>query len=306
MLPIPAPSSVQYLQVSELLDWSPWSPLDVAGRNRQLPATPGLYRVRVSGTDLPVYIGQTGRSIRERLGMLRGAYAEQMPYNDPHTAAPALWALRHRDGVDFECSAAPVDGDRRARMGAEALAISMHRVDHGGSPIANFGGMPEGYRKSSGNNAGLVAAGKRFRGGPDPTVTSTPPSVPVPGRLDDSPGTHRWLGLSWSSWTPLELFAGTGGRDLQPGTGLYRIRHVGAGNHLIYLGQGDIASRLRTHAAAAADANHRKHAWLRSPSETSWTELDGAPTRALLELENDLIASHVLVSGEPPAAQFLG
>ena len=292
--------------MSELLDWSPWLPLDGAGRNRHLAATPGLYRVRISGADRPIYIGQTGRSIRERLGMLRGTYAEQMPYNDPHTAAPALWALRHRDGVDFECSAAPLDGDRRARMGAEALAISMHRVDHGGSPSATVGGMPDGYRKSSGNNARLVAAGKRFRGGPDTTAKSTPPSVPVPGRLDDPAGTPRWVGLPWSPWTPLELFAGAGGRDLQPGNGLYRIRRVGAGNHLIYVGQGEIASRLRTHVAAATDAHQRKHEWLRSPSETSWVELDGVPTRALLELENDLIASHVMACGEPPGAQFLG
>jgi hypothetical protein len=281
-------------------------PLDGAGRNRALPATPGLYRVRVSGADRPIYIGQTGRSIRERLGMLKGAYAELMPYNDPHTAAPALWSLHHRDGVDFECSAAPLDGDRRARMGAEALAISMHRVEHGGSPMANFGGMPDGYRKSSGNNSRLVAAGKRFRGGPDPTATSTPESVPVSGILDGSAGTDRWTGLAWSPWTPLAAFAGSGGRALQPGTGVYRIRLIGAGDHRVYVGQGDIASRLRTHAAAAADENLPKHEWLRSPSETSWVELDGVPTRALLELENDLIASHVLVCGEPPGAQFLG
>jgi hypothetical protein len=61
--------------------------------------------------------------LRKRLGMLRGVYDEVMPYRDPHTAGPALWALYHQTGKDFEVSIVPVEGSMRWRKGLQALAI---------------------------------------------------------------------------------------------------------------------------------------------------------------------------------------
>jgi hypothetical protein len=91
--------------------WTDCVPLRGASTNIQVPAVAGLYRVRrtigESGLD---YIGQTGRSLRKRLEELGGLYGPVMPYRDPHTGAPALWALRHRDGCDFEASATEVPG----------------------------------------------------------------------------------------------------------------------------------------------------------------------------------------------------
>jgi hypothetical protein len=55
-------------------------------------------RLRRTGDRELVYIGQTGVRLPTRLGQLTGVYGNQMPYGDPHTAAPALWALHHRDG----------------------------------------------------------------------------------------------------------------------------------------------------------------------------------------------------------------
>lgn len=70
---------------------------------RRLPDLP-------AGADYLVYVGQTGRSLRERLSSLRRhELSPEMPFNDPHTAAPLLWALRHAEYVNFECSATPVD-----------------------------------------------------------------------------------------------------------------------------------------------------------------------------------------------------
>jgi hypothetical protein len=40
--------------------------------------------------------------------------------------------------------------------------------------------------------------------------------------------------------------------------------------------------------------------------ECSWTTNDGWLAHQRLELENDLIAAHVLEHGAPPSAQFLG
>jgi hypothetical protein len=154
-----------------LQEWSAWRDLRGAGRDRCIPAGPGLYRIRRAGGEPGLdYIGQTGRSLRGRLGQLGGVYHTQMPYRDPHTAGPALWALRHRDGCDFEVAVIEVPGTVPQRKALEAAAITLYRLGSGRFPAASFGRMPAGYRISSGNNARLAAAGRRFRGGPDPAV----------------------------------------------------------------------------------------------------------------------------------------
>jgi hypothetical protein len=71
------------------------------------------------------YIGQTGMgtmTIRKRLRMLRGVYGELMPYRDPHTAGPALWALYHQTGEDSV--AAPAAPSRSRVRGRGDGAVS--------------------------------------------------------------------------------------------------------------------------------------------------------------------------------------
>ena len=77
-------------------NWSPFVPFAVTrGDMPGITTDPGLYRVRVQGRDQLAYVGQTGRDLRERVGMLtRGTLATEMPFNDPHTAAPKLWSFR--------------------------------------------------------------------------------------------------------------------------------------------------------------------------------------------------------------------
>jgi hypothetical protein len=104
-------------------------------------------------------------TLKKRLGMLRGIYADEMPYRDPHTAGPGLWALRHATSCDFEVSVTTVEGSPSWRKGLECVAISVYREAYRRSPTIAFGRMPYGYRISTGNNARLVVAGKRFRGG---------------------------------------------------------------------------------------------------------------------------------------------
>lgn len=279
------------------LDWGQWIPLSGASRNPNVPRGPGLYRVRVAGDQVAVYVGQTGRSLRERLGSLGGAFADVMPYRDPHTAAPGLWALRHRDGCDFEVSTCSVEGDKAFRLGQEALAISLHRQAHGGSPLLNFGGMPAGYRISSANNADLARAGRRFRGGPDSAV-SVVTSAPPKGRLEGGTASQVWVGLVWSNWDDASS-------ALPPVSGVYRLRQPGH-EQLVYVGQGALAARVESHRAKSRAPSHRQAALFSDPIEVSFSPLDRTPTRHLLEIENDLIAAHVLTYGRPPEAQFLG
>ena len=246
------------------------------------------------------YIGQTGRSLRGRLGQLSGVYHAQMPYRDPHTAAPALWALRHRDGCDFEAAVIEVPGTVPERKALEATAITLYRLEAGRSPAASFGRMPAGYQISSGNNARLAAAARRYRGGPDPAAPAGPASVPVSGIPGPDPASADWMNWAWSPWAPISRACGSAA-----GTGLYRVRsscHAG----LVYVGQGAIALRLRAHAAKALRAGHRQGPYFSGTIEASWIALPGLAPVSLLEYENDLIAAHVLATRHPPAAQFLG
>jgi len=260
-----------------------------------------LYRVRRLADERELlYIGQTGRSLRGRLGQLNVAYRVDMPYNDPHTAAPALWALRHRNQCEFEVSVAEVPGTTPHRVGIAAVAVTLYRARSGRSPLANFGDMPAGYRKSTGNNAQLVAAARRARGGPDPSAPVRPASVPVNGDLGTAPVSASGMNWSWSRWMP-----GREAHSEPAGNGLYRLRRQGA-DELLYVGQGKTSGRLRAHLAKADREDHRQAQHFVGQIEASWVTLPGIHVYNLLEHENDLIAAHVLSRGHPPIAQFLG
>lgn len=281
--------------------WSGWMPLRMAGQNRRICAAPGLYRIRRVGDDRALaYIGQTGRLLRERLAQLRGVYRDEMPYRDPHTAAPTLWALRDRDQCDFEASVVEVHATVPDRKTLEAVAITLYRLERGRSPMANFGWIPAGYRMSTGNNAHLVATGRRARGGRNPQARAVSDSAPVAGRPGErDPRSTDWMNWGWSPWTPARSAC-----RLATGPGLYRIcsaRDAG----LIYVGQGQIPLRLRHHMAKARMPGHRQAAYFSSDLEASWVELPGMTKFNLLEHENDLIAAYVLATGHAPAAQFL-
>ncbi len=73
----------------------------------------------------------------------------------------------------------------------------------------------------------------------------------------------------------------------------------------MYVGQGIIATRLRSHLAKGLTAG-RQAEYFSGDLVASWVESTDTPTVNLLEHENDLIAAHVLATGRAPAAQFLG
>ncbi|MCX5985111.1 MAG: hypothetical protein NTX54_01135, partial [Chloroflexi bacterium] len=118
---------------------------------------PGLYRIRPHGVPELSYVGQTGRDLRDRLARLaRQLPSAEMPFDDPHTAAPALWAWSRSDGFSWECSAAAVDGSRQDRMSLEASVLWRYRLETGQSTRANHGRFHPHYAKS-----GMRARGVR-------------------------------------------------------------------------------------------------------------------------------------------------
>src|SRR5262245_7618921 len=108
------------LDICSTLAWSPWVPHLNCWLGATIPNEPGVYRIRRAGQDCLDYVGQTGMggmTLRKRLAMQRGVYDAEMPYTDPHTAAPALWAIRRATGAEFEASVAVVHGTVQWRKG---------------------------------------------------------------------------------------------------------------------------------------------------------------------------------------------
>ena len=267
------------------LEWSPWVSFD-GGDFCLIPRGAGLYRVRVAGQAVLAYVGQTGRDLRQRLiDLRRNTLAAVMPFNDPHTAAPSLWAWRDAEGYKFECSAAAFAGDTRIRLALECSLLWQHRLEHGVSTLCNYGRFHGGYAKSgnrgSGRRGGRVPTGKVNPAGGPCTVVLRPH-----GSAQDT----DWMGLSWSPWADLRAW-----RDVD-GTGLYRIAERGRG--LLYIGESAaLAARLRSHARSD---------WRAGVPMVSVASVAGVPAKYRLhELECDLIAGHFDELGTVPAMQFL-
>jgi hypothetical protein len=283
-------------------EWQSWVTLDGASKEPVLPREPGLYRIRRVGSAGVDYIGQTGVGIRARVRMLRGIWASEMPYRDPHTAAPALWALIRATRCEFEVSALPVLDDASWRKGLEAVAIALYRQECGRSPTVNFGRMPSGFRMSSGNTARLVAAGKRFRGGPSRIADASHRAGIAPtGSLGGDPYDRGWCGHRWSAWLPLEEFRAVSG------SGLYRLRSANSMG-LLYIGQGALRPRLAAHhrkTRPGSDAKQEQIFARATGLEFSYV-IGEWEAHERLELETDLIGAHVLKLGRVPPAQFVG
>lgn len=298
------------LDTDAVFVWSPFVPHLDCWRGNCISQEPGLYRIRRIGETCLDYIGQSGigtMTLRKRLAMQAGIYAEEMPYTDPHTAGPALWALRHGTNSQYEVSVLPVTGTTQWRKGLEALAVALHRQQFGRSPTINFGRMPSGFRRSSGNNRRLVTAGNRFRGGlcDDDEQYHVPGIAPMGPITGNNAHVSGWGGHKWSGWQPLNQTADFPDATAQ---GLYRIRDAGKPG-LLYIGEGIVTARLVAHwrkrRKPAGDVQGAVFGDAES-LECSWILNDEWLPHQRLELECDLIGSHLLVHSVVPSAQFIG
>jgi hypothetical protein len=277
------------------LAWTSWVPLERQAIRRSALALPGVYRIRRgSGQEgRLVYVGQTSRTLRERLlSLARGTNAAECPFNDPHTAAPYLWLLRQKESAHLECSCAPVAGDVQTLRGTEDMLLWRHRRETGCSTEANYGRFFPGYSRPTnrwvvrGGASGTRAPGRRAE-----------PLVDPAGAMDFSASHPALLGhgspLDPPSWqrAPLTAF-----RTLPPGPAVYAIHERGSGE-LVYVGETSaLPSRAASHAAAS---------WpLREPTITFMPLSAGTPKHVLRELESDLLGWHFAVAGRTPVLQY--
>jgi len=238
-----------------------------------------------------MYIGQSGRSVKERQSQL-GVFLknpEWMPFNDPHTAAPSLWAWRDATGWEFEVSGAPFDGGKREREGMEAYLLWQHRLERGESTLCNFGRFHEDYVKSSGRSKG-------FRGGRLPLGKKNPAAGPshTPLKPHGTVIDADWMGLAWSE--PVRLVS-SDIRVFGSGPGVYRIMNSEYSD-LLYIGQTKIArNRLASHASKD---------WGGEACVSTCLLNENVLPHQLKEIENDLIAAYFSERGRMPEYQIGG
>jgi len=271
------------------LEWSAWISFNANNLEwRRLPKAPGLYRVRAKNNDSLVYVGETGRTLRERLSALRkGALSDLMPFNDPHTAAPNLWAWKQEENWTYECSATPFHGSHTQRKALECLLLWKYRLEKGESTLCNHGRFHRNYTKSTDRSKNK--RGNRLQ---DPAFNpSWGPSYPAL-KLQGQPLDKDWMGLNWSQPIPLE----TNQSPLLKNTpAIYKIIDQKT-KEVTYIGQTkNLHSRFLSHCRSFCDCD-----FLISYCEQPTSIKD----YQLHELENDLIAAYYQQTTKPPICQF--
>jgi len=275
------------------LDWSEWTPLDTNSLS-DVPKEAGLYRIRHRQDERTrlEYIGESGDTRRRIQSLARGTYAEEMPYRDPHTAAPCLWAVRDNVGSALEVShtTPPKAEDEQHRKGIETALIALHRRETNRSPTANFGRIIDGYKQSSYSYNDPAYKGGRLESGED-EPNSASGVQPPDWQNWREPLARDWMSLEWSEPYRLAERLDTN----PPDTGIYRIWYEGQDSTLAYIGESsNIPSRLYNH-----EQTYGEDA-LFAYAERS--DLDASHKRE--EIETDLIGAYYLEVGEAPFAQF--
>jgi hypothetical protein len=114
--------------------WSAWMPLMAAHplALAQLPSGQGLYRVRRADRRQELeWIGWAESGVRETVERLsRQVHLPVEPFDDPQSAACALWRLRRAQGASFEVSGALVPAPEREGWERERAARAAYAADH--------------------------------------------------------------------------------------------------------------------------------------------------------------------------------
>ncbi|WNS82189.1 GIY-YIG nuclease family protein [Domibacillus sp. DTU_2020_1001157_1_SI_ALB_TIR_016] len=269
------------------LTWTPWYTFDEIMKDKHfIPTLPGVYRIKPKGQNKLMYIGQTGRNLRERVtDLIRNTVKEEMPFNDPHTAGPSLWSWRDAEGWEFECSVSTVDLTKNSREGLECFLLWSYRLETGQSTVCNHGRFHQDYEKSRGRKSG-------FRGGKlqdsVPRNPSWGESFP-PLHVQGTPLSLNFMGFPWSNFIGANQLS-----DVPLQKGVYRIKGLKT-NTLLYIGQSNqLNNRLRQHT--------RKN-WGQEVN-FSYCIIENAKDYHLKEIENDLIGAYYATENSVPTFQF--
>ncbi|SMQ78366.1 GIY-YIG catalytic domain-containing protein [Bacillus sp. OV166] len=268
------------------LNWTPWySFRKIMETKSLLPTSPGMYRIKPVSHHHFMYIGQTGRNLRERLtDLIRNTLKEEMPFNDPHTAAPSLWAWKDATGWEFELSVSTIELPKEEREGLESFLLWDYRVQSKESTYCNYGRFHQDYIKSK-NRSSKFRGRKLFdseQRNPAWGISSEPLS------FHGTPTSSTFMGLEWSEFIEVEKLSQIPNKE-----GVYRVIGLDT-NTLLYIGQSQyLRNRLRDHA---------KKDWGQKIA-FSYSLIEDAKDYLLKELENDLIGAYFSINQTVPIFQ---
>ncbi len=282
-------SDIDYFDNSWMgLKWTDWYKFkDWETVKSILPKTGGLYRIRPEEKDFLMYIGQTGRSFRERIKeLLCDIDSKLMPYNDPHTATPNLWAWRKTDNFDYEFSCAEYKGDVKDRETMETVLLWKYRQIRGESTCCNHGRFNPYYSKSGSRKQGIrgILLKKEEQNKFKPSYKP----------LTDvcKPEDTNWMGLTW---TDLKESSEIKNSKIPISAGVYKI--FNEKKELLYIGETKkLKNRIMTHISKN---------WGENYILISYCVLDrDILSFQLKEIENDLIGSYCYNYSKNPKYQF--
>ena len=265
------------------LSWSEWIPLDsnLKTYQKEISTSSGFYRIKSNSFDGLIYIGQTGRNLRERTRALaKHTYrnSDNPPWNDPHTAASVLWAYRHENNFAYKVSVAVKENyDLSMRQTHEDFLLYLHRIKHGHSTLANHGRRHPLWTKPSNKSKGVCMNLQEKE--------SHFPSLAKPGKNKDFKA-RDWLDLDWSESMNLA--------DIQPSSfpGVYKIFKD---NMMLYCGETkELKGRLNEHKRNPNFSN----------SKASFSVMNNCLPHQLKEREVDLIGAYFELRKTPPIHQY--
>lgn len=263
--------------------WSQWIPLNsnLKTYQEEIPTLSGFYRIKSNSYEGLIYIGQTGRNLRERTRALAThTYRnhDSPPWNDPHTAASVLWAYKHENNFAYEVSVAVKENyDLSMRQTHEDFLLYLHRMKHGHSTLANHGRRHPLWTKPSNKSNGVSMERQEKE--------SSFPSLSKPGKNKDFKA-KDWLDLEWSESMNLA--------DVQASSspGVYRIFN---NNVMLYCGETkDLKKRLNIH---KRNSNFFH-------SKVSFIVMENSLPHQLKEREVDLIGAYFELRKTPPVHQY--
>jgi len=261
--------------------WTPWIKFTDLDKD-SLPRQPGIYRVRPVGKNFLMYIGQTSRTldvrVRKELAETFLKAGDEMPFNDPHTAAQSLWVWAREEGWEYECSVAPVDMTKddtgKLLETWESFLLWLHRIQTGDSTLCNFGKFHPEYTRSRNRRTGI--RGARITDG-----SRNPAGLPSVAPIKSLSDLH---------WSEMQFCTDYYLNKVPNVPGVYVIQNM---SRVQYVGQSKhLRDRLKSHCIP-------DHGYL-----FQYCALYRDLHHQLLEIENDVIALHIKYDGRPPEHQF--
>jgi len=203
--------------IHPVINWSEWTPLFPTGDLDVIPQEPGIYLVSHASLSGVQYVGHSRTDLRDRIRRMGYSIdSDEMPYRDPHTAAPCLWAIAEEYDVDYRVCWASIDriGDDEEQssltstrtigelatvnelVGLKAAYIAGYRFVSRQSPTANFGYMIPGYEQSGPRSSGR-RGGKLEHEAVEPGMREETLST---WEEWDDVTSDSWMGFDWETY----------------------------------------------------------------------------------------------------------